>query len=83
MVNKIVMGIVILGILVVTVSLLMPGPNEVVEVTTTTTLVTEELSDFQITACNAADEGGTCDTKLTQVNLVTKEECCKYLGKCC
>jgi hypothetical protein len=41
------------------------------------------LSDFQVTACNAADRGGTCRTKLQKLNLITPEECCKYLGKCC
>lgn len=41
------------------------------------------LSDFQTTACNAADRGGTCRTKLPKLNLITPEECCRYLGKCC
>lgn len=41
------------------------------------------LSDFQVTACNSADRGGTCRTKLPKLNLITPEECCKYLGKCC
>ncbi len=41
------------------------------------------LSDFQVTACNAADRSGTCRTKLPKLNLITPEECCKYLGKCC
>lgn len=81
--NKIIIGIIILGVLVVGILLFIPKSKEVVEVTTTTIPSTEELSDFQITACNAADEGGTCDTKLPQFDLVTKEECCKYLGKCC
>ena len=41
------------------------------------------LSDFQVTACNAADRSGTCRTKLPKLNLITPEECCRYLGKCC
>ena len=41
------------------------------------------LSDFQVTACNAADRSGTCKTKLPKLNLITPEECCRYLGKCC
>lgn len=43
----------------------------------------EQLSEFQITACNSADKGNTCDTKLPELDLVTKEECCEILGKCC
>ena len=41
------------------------------------------LSDLQITACNSADAGNTCDTKLGEVGIVTKEQCCSSLGKCC
>ena len=41
------------------------------------------LSDFQVTACNAADRSGACRTKLPKLNLITPEECCRYLGKCC
>lgn len=49
----------------------------------TTTLKEMPLSELQITACNSADEGGTCETKLPELGLVTPEDCCKYLGKCC
>jgi hypothetical protein len=42
------------------------------------------LSDLQVTACNAADKAQTCQTRLPKlVGLVTKDECCKYLKKCC
>ena len=41
------------------------------------------LNDLQITACNAAHDAGTCDTRLPEVGIVLKEECCKDLGKCC
>ena len=44
---------------------------------------TKTLSDMQITACNAAHEAGTCDTRLAELGIVLKEDCCKYLGKCC
>lgn len=44
---------------------------------------TKQLSDMQITACNAAHEGGTCDTRLAEVGIVLKEDCCEVLGKCC
>lgn len=42
-----------------------------------------ELSELQTSACNAAQNGGTCDTKLEDLGLVTKKECCSALGKCC
>lgn len=41
------------------------------------------LSSLQTSACNAAEIGGTCNTRLKELNLVTTEECCYVLGKCC
>lgn len=41
------------------------------------------LSDIQIAACNAANEAGTCDTRLAELGIVLKEECCEVLGNCC
>jgi len=41
------------------------------------------LTELQITACESADEGGSCDTKLEELGIITKEECCEILGKCC
>ena len=41
------------------------------------------LSELQITACNSADEGKTCDSKLPELGIVTQEECCRSLDKCC
>lgn len=41
------------------------------------------LSDLQIEACNSADAAKTCDTRLVDVGIVIKEDCCKELGKCC
>ena len=43
----------------------------------------ENLSELQITACNTADDAGTCDTKLAELEIVTTDQCCKNLGKCC
>ncbi len=43
----------------------------------------KKLTDFQIEACNAADKAGTCDTKLKQLGIVSKEDCCISLYKCC
>lgn len=45
--------------------------------------VPTKLSELQITACNKADEAGTCETRLNEVGIVLKEDCCKVLGKCC
>ena len=41
------------------------------------------LSELQIDACNSADAAKTCDTRLPEVGIVLKEDCCKVLGKCC
>ena len=41
------------------------------------------LSELQVTACYKADEAGTCNTRLSEVGIVLKEDCCKILGKCC
>lgn len=41
------------------------------------------LSELQVTACNTADGAKTCDTRLPEVGIVLKEDCCKFLGKCC
>ena len=43
----------------------------------------KQLSDIQVTACESADKAGTCDTRLAEVGIVLKEDCCKALGKCC
>lgn len=41
------------------------------------------LSELQISACNTADKAGTCDTRLEEVGIVTAEDCCEVLEKCC
>ena len=41
------------------------------------------LTDMQITACNAAHEAGTCNTRLQELGIILKEDCCQILGKCC
>ena len=43
----------------------------------------KSLSELQIEACNSADAAKTCDTRLPEVGIVLKEDCCKVLGKCC
>ena len=44
---------------------------------------TKSLLDMQVTACNTAHEAGTCGTKLAELGIVLKEDCCQILGKCC
>jgi len=44
---------------------------------------TKTLSDIQITACDTAHEAGTCETRLAELGIVLKEDCCEVLGKCC
>jgi len=44
---------------------------------------TIQLSELETTACNAADKAGTCDTRLQDVGIISKETCCEMLGKCC
>ena len=50
---------------------------------TTTTPGTVPLSDLQKSACNSADAGHTCQTKLADLGIVSPDDCCKYLDKCC
>ena len=44
---------------------------------------TKSLSELQVTACKTADEAKTCDTRLPELGIVLREDCCKVLGKCC
>nr|MBI4156958.1 hypothetical protein [Candidatus Woesearchaeota archaeon] len=44
---------------------------------------TKSLSEFQVLACETADEAGTCNTRLNELGIVLKEDCCEVLGKCC
>lgn len=41
------------------------------------------LSDLQVQACTTADKYRTCDSRLPEVGIVLKEECCSQLRKCC
>lgn len=40
------------------------------------------LDDIQVEACETADDQGTCDL-LDGLGIVTCQECCDNLGKCC
>ena len=55
-------------------------------ITTTPATTTPDnipLSDLQKGACDSADIGHTCQTKLADLGIVSPDECCKYLNKCC
>ena len=41
------------------------------------------LTELQVLACNVADASNTCGSRLSEVGIVLKEECCSALGKCC
>ena len=41
------------------------------------------LNELQKEACINADLGGTCKSKLEELNVVPLADCCKYLNKCC
>ena len=45
--------------------------------------VTGSAVELEKTACYAAEEGGTCSTKLAMLGFITKEECCEKYQKCC
>jgi Tfp pilus assembly protein PilO len=80
--KKVAVGIVILGALAIILSYYFLLKNDIKEIGPKDKEPTT-LSDFQVTACNAADRSGTCRTKLPKLNLITPEECCSYRGKCC
>jgi len=42
-----------------------------------------QLSEIQTEACAAADDAGTCTTRLLEVGIVMPEDCCQALGRCC
>lgn len=42
-----------------------------------------ELSAMAKTACEIADREGTCESRLIELGIVTKEDCCKAIGSCC
>ena len=50
---------------------------------TGTTTPDTPLNEMQKEACINADLGGTCKSKLEELNVVPLADCCKYLGKCC
>ncbi|MFH1053791.1 MAG: alpha/beta fold hydrolase [Candidatus Woesearchaeota archaeon] len=41
------------------------------------------VGDIQISACEYAEQGGTCFTRLEELGLITAEECCNETGYCC
>jgi len=79
--KKVAITIIILGALVIILSYYIVLKNDIKEVGPKNKNDTvTPLSDFQVTACNAADRSGTCRTKLPKLNLISPEDCCGYLG---
>ena len=59
---------------------------EEVQTTTNTSNATDNINvemELQTEACNAAYNAGTCDTRLVEIGIITPEECCRRLGRCC
>jgi hypothetical protein len=87
--QRIVLGFLILSLLLFPLCAENKQPQE----TTTTTVAVEAtavttssgipLNELQQEACINADLGGTCKSKLEDLNVVPLIDCCKYLGKCC
>lgn len=80
--REIAIGVIIIGVFMVAFSYYMVI-NKVSEKPKTRPTTEVTLSEFQVAACNAADRGGTCKTRLPKLNLVSAAECCEYLSKCC
>jgi len=81
--RKVAAGLVVVGALIIIVSYYFIIKNDIKGVAWDGKKDASQLSDFQLTACNSADKSGTCRTKLPKLNLITPEECCSILGKCC
>jgi len=45
--------------------------------------VGKAAAQIKTAACEKADETGGCFTKLPELNIISPEECCKQMGKCC
>ena len=43
----------------------------------------DSLKELQQEACMSADLGGTCGTKLSDLEFISADECCREYGKCC
>lgn len=82
--KKVYIGIFAAVVLVAAAFLLMNGGNLPGKTGPDTISAAGGLNEAQIVACDAAQEGNTCKTKLTNlVGLVTLDDCCQKLGKCC
>jgi hypothetical protein len=42
-----------------------------------------QITEFQMTACQAAHGAGTCQTRLPELGIITPQQCCEYLEMCC
>ena len=39
--------------------------------------------ELQVSTCQYAEKGGTCDSRLERLGFLTAEECCEIAGACC
>ena len=46
-------------------------------------IVQDARTDIKATACDNADRLGLCFNKLPELDLVSPEECCVLMNKCC
>ena len=45
--------------------------------------VASPMAEIESTACSAAHDAGTCDTKLVELGIITRAKCCEIYNKCC
>ncbi len=43
----------------------------------------QAISEIKMVACNKANEANTCFTKLPELGIISPEECCSEMKKCC
>lgn len=76
------LGLLLVAALIVVALLIFVGVKSPDNTQTNKVVGNAVLSDLQNEACNSADKSNTC-YKLEDLDLITKEECCSKLKKCC
>ena len=75
---------ILVGILLVVLIMAIACKTQTEEATKTTEEKPQKtLSDLQTIACDAADKAGTCNSRLVDIGIVSPEQCCEILQKCC
>lgn len=44
---------------------------------------TQDSITFEEDVCNAAEDADVCDTKLEELGIVSKNDCCQIYKRCC